>query len=414
LADLPYIQQRAEVSITGQDSTGDQVNYVTADANGNMAVKDYADGATGAAVPPVSTQVAGSDGTDLRTLHTDTSGNPYVNLQDGNSTPVTLGQKAAASSLPVVTQSDAQPASINITAEDTASVSTIIANNQVAVTGTPTTGSAAAFTLASWTSIAVQVSGTWTGTLVAEVSMDAGTTWYAVGLKQTSTAVISNNFTANFEGIVNVGSKTNFRVRSTTAWTGTATVRVSETINVTSVTISNPISLLDGSKATYSAGFLGVASATTATDLFTITGSATKVIRILRLYISGTQNSPGPGNILLIKRSTANAGGTSTTATNTPYDSQNPAGAATVRAYTANPTTLGTSVGNVAAAKIFITATSGSGGADGLDATKTFEFGFGPDQAIVLRGATQVLAINLNSITYAGSAFDFFVEWTEE
>lgn len=42
MADLAYIQQAQEVKITGQDSTGDTVNYVSADANGNLLVKEAA------------------------------------------------------------------------------------------------------------------------------------------------------------------------------------------------------------------------------------------------------------------------------------------------------------------------------------------------------------------------------------
>jgi hypothetical protein len=44
MADQNYIDRCAEIKIVGQDSTGDSVNYVSADANGNMAVKDYSDG----------------------------------------------------------------------------------------------------------------------------------------------------------------------------------------------------------------------------------------------------------------------------------------------------------------------------------------------------------------------------------
>jgi hypothetical protein len=44
MADLSYIQRDGEIQIVGQDSSGNQVNYVTADANGNLATKDYADG----------------------------------------------------------------------------------------------------------------------------------------------------------------------------------------------------------------------------------------------------------------------------------------------------------------------------------------------------------------------------------
>jgi hypothetical protein len=40
LADLPYIQEAQEVKITGQDSTGNTVNYTNASANGDLFVRD--------------------------------------------------------------------------------------------------------------------------------------------------------------------------------------------------------------------------------------------------------------------------------------------------------------------------------------------------------------------------------------
>ena len=40
MSDLPYVQRNNEVQIVGQDSVGNQVNYVSAYVNGNMAVKD--------------------------------------------------------------------------------------------------------------------------------------------------------------------------------------------------------------------------------------------------------------------------------------------------------------------------------------------------------------------------------------
>jgi hypothetical protein len=71
MADLPYIQQRQEISITGQDSVGDQVNYVSADANGNLAVKDYADGpVTPGTAASVSTLIGGQYNSTLPTLTT--------------------------------------------------------------------------------------------------------------------------------------------------------------------------------------------------------------------------------------------------------------------------------------------------------------------------------------------------------
>src|SRR5437879_1318846 len=47
---------------------------------------------------------------------------------------------------------------------------------------------------------------------------------------------------------------------------------------------------LDGYKSTYSAVALSLVAAATPTDIFTITGSASKTIRILEIFITGTQN----------------------------------------------------------------------------------------------------------------------------
>lgn len=69
MADLPYIKQAQEVKITGQDSSGAQVNYAGADANGNLLVKDYADGpVTPGAVASTSTLIGAQYNTTLPTL----------------------------------------------------------------------------------------------------------------------------------------------------------------------------------------------------------------------------------------------------------------------------------------------------------------------------------------------------------
>ena len=62
MGDLSYSQQAQEVKIVGQDAVGNNVNYVSADVNGNLLVKDYANGTPGSAVPPTTTQVGGTDG----------------------------------------------------------------------------------------------------------------------------------------------------------------------------------------------------------------------------------------------------------------------------------------------------------------------------------------------------------------
>lgn len=172
------------------------------------------------------------------------------------------------------------------------------------------------------------------------------------------------------------------------------------------ITNSVPV---DGSKATYSAAIIGLVAANTPTDIFTLTGSSTKTIRVLRAEFSATQTTAGVRDLVLLKRSTANTGGTSTIPTATPHDSTSAVATAVVHAYTANPT-LGTLVGIIRAKKLVIDVTSKSGPVDRVE----FFFAITPSQAIVLRGTSEVFSINLNSVTSAGNLIDLFIEWTEE
>jgi len=109
---------------------------------------------------------------------------------------------------------------------------------------------------------------------------------------------------------------------------------------------SNSIPVIKAQTPTYSAAIGALVTAGAATDIFTITGSATKTIRITRIRIGGNSTTATWHIFLGIKRSTANTGGTSTVLTRVPHDSLNAAATATIRAYTANPT-LGTTVGTL-------------------------------------------------------------------
>ena len=159
---------------------------------------------------------------------------------------------------------------------------------------------------------------------------------------------------------------------------------------------------------TYSASIVGLATALTATDIFTITGSATKTVRVSRIVVNGVQTTAAQVNVLVIKRSTANTAGTSTAPTRVPYDSANAAVTATVLAYTANPT-LGTTVGTVSARRAFIPGAATASDAQGLEIIS----GDVGQQMMTLRGIAEVLAVNLNATTVTGSAFNITVEWTE-
>jgi hypothetical protein len=157
---------------------------------------------------------------------------------------------------------------------------------------------------------------------------------------------------------------------------------------------------------TYSAGFSGAITGATATDVFTITGSATRIIKVLNLSFSGTATTAAVSNLSLIKRSTANTLGTASVIASAPLDSQNGAATSVVRIYTANPT-LGTQVAVIAAQrKEIVTAAFAAGD------YQPYQFNF--DTPITLRGAAETLALNLNSGTFAGNSFAFSITWTEE
>ncbi len=157
---------------------------------------------------------------------------------------------------------------------------------------------------------------------------------------------------------------------------------------------------------TYSTSSGSFVVAATPTDVFTLIGSASKTIRINKIKVTGstTSGSPVKITIQLIKRSTADTGGTSAILTSVPHDSTNAAATAVARSYTANPT-LGTAVGTARAQ-----ATSFQ--AAGL--TEVIEWNFEQGgQHLVLRGVTESIAINFNGTTVTGSIIAISIEWQE-
>lgn len=170
-----------------------------------------------------------------------------------------------------------------------------------------------------------------------------------------------------------------------------------------------PVAISASSVATYSAAISGLTTVALTTDFFTITGSATKTVKITNIGISANGSAGANVNLSLIKRSAANTGGTSTSPAVVPHDSNDAAGTAVVRAYTVNPTVLGTVVGTVRVVEQFVSGvvTAGSGVVE-------WDFGIRPAKPIVLRGVAQVLAVNLAGVTVTGGSYNVWVEWTEE
>jgi len=165
-----------------------------------------------------------------------------------------------------------------------------------------------------------------------------------------------------------------------------------------------------GPRATYDAASSAFTPGATPTDVFTLTGSGTKTIRVTRIRVSGIQTTTGNNAFFLIKRSSANTGGTSASVTAVPRDSTNAAATGTVLQYTANPT-LGGTIGSVRCSRLFTPAAAAVAASD----TIIWDFDDFQTGPVILRGTGQVLAVNFNGAALpAGLSLLCSITWTEE
>lgn len=341
--------------------------------------------ASGVAVVGDPVLVGGSDGVDVRTFLADTSSRQVV------VGPATTGSPTGGV--------------LNVQGVDVAVSAAALGALNAAATITINGQSGAGFQLAA---------GTLVGTLVAEVSYEVGTAlWNQIPFwNQTTQAFLNNlvfgaaNTDTGLAILVPPGaSRVRVRVSAYSAGTANATVRGSNVHSPVSI-----VATIDGNKATYSAAITGLVFAASATDIFTISGSASKLVRVASIVMTATQTVGGRRDVQLVKRSTANTGGASTLPTVVPHDSADPPGTAVVAAYTANPT-LGTLVGRFRSRRALIDAAGASGGT--ADCT-SWDLGTRNSKAGVLRGVAESFGVNMNGVTSTGNNCAVCVEWTEE
>jgi hypothetical protein len=166
----------------------------------------------------------------------------------------------------------------------------------------------------------------------------------------------------------------------------------------------------EGRKATYSAAVSAYAPYATAQDILAIAGSATRVVRVTRVEVSGRATAANQLDVQVLVRSAANSGGSQTTLATVPHDANNGTATASVVTYGAAPSAGGL-VGVVRSAQMNMSAT-GSGGAA---VPQDWDFTTRNVQALALRGVGQMVAVNLNGAAIpAGTALDLSIEWTEE
>lgn len=155
----------------------------------------------------------------------------------------------------------------------------------------------------------------------------------------------------------------------------------------------------------YSAASTGLVPAASATDIWTIAGHATTKIYVHRFVFGGSAGTFVTVPFHVIKRSAGNTAGTSAAVAKVPFDASFRAADATVLAYTANPSALGTAVGTVQTSIVTLALTSAV-----LNQTAFVDF----PEPIVLRAATQLLAVNLGAISVSSGLLNVSCVWQEE
>lgn len=168
------------------------------------------------------------------------------------------------------------------------------------------------------------------------------------------------------------------------------------------------------SVASFAATGIGIAPASSATDIACITGSATRVSRVQRITVSGTAGTLITLPVIITKHASANSGGTAATGTALPVpyklDSSLAAATATTTAYTANPTINDSTPGIINAANFSLNTTSALVGLSAaiFDWTRR-----GYMTAPVLRGIAQQVCVNLNALSPSSGLVNVAFEWTE-
>lgn len=174
------------------------------------------------------------------------------------------------------------------------------------------------------------------------------------------------------------------------------------------LTVSGPY---DDKKPTYSIAANWAVGATP-TDVFLITGSATKTIKIQRVTISGNNSGDTNINVNLIRRSSAASGGTGLPLNGNvaKHDSTSPTSTAGMALYTANPT-VGTFAGILDTVSIFFPLQASGRGS----LVYTYDTTKHNIQPVILRGFNEQLCINLGGVTLGGTTLiNVAITWTEE
>lgn len=175
---------------------------------------------------------------------------------------------------------------------------------------------------------------------------------------------------------------------------------------------------LDTGRQVFKASANFTPTATGAVTMVTITGSATKTVRIKRIMVGGVSTLVSSSVFALQRTSSLGAGGTLVAPTVGKLDTTSAAATAVVNHWTSTLKAAGVAVGGPLTTQLIHTgvtvtpATVLSGGPQALFP----EFGAPIGQSIVLRGVAEILEVqNITPANLgAGTVLTYAVEWEED
>ena len=175
-----------------------------------------------------------------------------------------------------------------------------------------------------------------------------------------------------------------------------------------------PIADNEPARATYSVFIGNFTPAASPTDIIVIQGSPTKgkIVRLRQIIITGTATAAANVQMIISRRSTANAGGVFTPQALGSRNVGNDPATATLNLYTTNPTTLGTLVSVPDGGRLNL-APQANGSIDRL----ILQYGWLNDQAPAIVGVTDFLTIGFGQVALAmpaGGSFDFNIVLSED
>lgn len=169
-------------------------------------------------------------------------------------------------------------------------------------------------------------------------------------------------------------------------------------------------------KVTYSAGFIGLVPAASATDVICLAGSATKTVKLTGIRLGGSAGTAVAVPVTLVRRVAVNTGGTAATTTANPAnniskrDTGNATATAVPIAYTANPTITDTAPTYMDSIEVFFGVTTASI----ASVTTTYNAIDTLVQPPTLSGAAAQFCLNFNAVSISTGLLNGSITWTEE